>query len=153
MSKFKIILMFCGLFLLSGSLVFAEPIAVIVNKNNPHSDISLSQLGQIYQKKLTKWSYGIEIIPLDREFGAGIRDVFSEAVNSKSAKEIKEYWLDERYKGVTPPRELNSSELVKIQVASKVQAIGYVYLNEVDNTVKILKINGLSPNDLEYKIK
>lgn len=73
--------------------------------------------------------------------------------NSKGAKEMKEYWLDQRYKGVAPPYELNSSELVKMFIVSKGQAIGYIYLNEVDNTVKVLKINGLLPSDPKYKTK
>lgn len=153
MRKQKLSLLLAGLSLFLVTSVLAETMAVIVNLNNPHNEVTLTQLDQIFKKKLTKWNYGIEIVPLNREFGSEIRETFSQIVHKKGAKEMKEYWLEERYKGATAPQELNSSEAVKKMVAIKVQAIGYIYLKEVDNTVKVLKMGGLSPSDAGYKLK
>lgn len=153
MHRFRFLLLLIIFSFFSVATVFAEPIAVIVNLKNPRNEIGLPQLDQIFKKKLTIWSSNVEIVPLNREFGSQIRETFSQTAHSKSAKEMKEYWLEERYKGGTPPQELASSEAVKKSVAANMKSIGYIYLSEVDETVKVLKIGGLAPKESGYKLK
>lgn len=146
----------CVIFFVVFSLrSFAEPIAIIVNKNNPQNDISLRELDNIYRLKTTKWNHGGQIVPINRELSstAGIREAFSKIVHNMSLDDIQAFWLGQRYKGITPPLTQQSSVAVKRMVANVDEAIGYVYASEIDNTVKVLKVDGLNPGDPDYKIK
>lgn len=145
----------CVVFFVALSLrVFAEPIAIIVNKNNPQNDISLRELDNIYKLKTVKWSNGGQIVPINRGFSstAGIREAFSKIVHNMSLDDVQAFWLGQRYKGITPPLTQQSSVAVKRMIANVDEAIGYVYVNEVDSSIKILKVDGLGPNDPGYKI-
>ncbi|MBI4357004.1 MAG: substrate-binding domain-containing protein [Gammaproteobacteria bacterium] len=134
--------------------VFAEPIAIIVNKNNPQNEISLKELDNIYRAKATTWNNGSQIVPINQELTAtkGIREAFSRIIHNASLDDIQAFWLGQRYKGIKPPLTQQSSLAVKRMVANVEEAVGYIYANEVDDSVKVLKVDGLSPNDPGYKI-
>lgn len=143
-------------FLVGFSLrVLAEPIAIIVNKNNSQNDISLRELDNIYRLKTTKWSNEGQIVPINRELSSttGIREAFSKIVHNMSLDDMQAFWLGQRYKGITPPFTQQSSVAVRRLVANIEEAIGYVYASEVDNTVKVLTVDGSNPNDPNYKIR
>lgn len=154
MRKFKIIFLlttYC--LLLTTAFAYAEPIAVIVNKSNSQDELSIAELNRIYKGKMQKWPDGTKIVPINREFTAPIREAFSKAVHGKSLEKMKAYWYEQQYKGVRPPMIQQSSVAVKRMVSNVPGGIGYIYLSEVDETVKVLKIEGLNPGDEGYKLE
>jgi phosphate transport system substrate-binding protein len=132
---------------------FCEPIAVVVNKANTVDELSLSKLKRIYEAKMEVWPDGTEIIPLNRESIAPVRITFSKIVHGKEPIKMKGYWYAQRFKGIRPPMVQTSSHLLKKTVASVKGAIGYMYLSEVDNTVKVLKVDALMPGEVGYKLE
>lgn len=132
---------------------WAEPIAIVVNKSNASDDLSTLEIARIFEAKMNRWQDGTKIVPVNREFAASIREAFSESVHSKSVEKMRAYWYDQQYHGIVPPMTQESSVAVKRFVARVPGAIGYIYLKEVDDTVKVIKVDGLSCQDSGYKLQ
>lgn len=152
MQRFKEIF-FIFFFLFLTTSLYAEPIAVVVNKQNPAIELSSPELRRIYESKMFNWQDGAKIIPINRESTSQIRITFSKIVHGKDPEEMKVYWYGERYKAAQQPIVQGSSALIKKVVSTNAGAIGYVYLSEVDDTVKVLKIDGLAPGEGGYTLE
>ena len=65
---------------LSGTILAYDGIAIIVNPENPVSDLSLETIAKIYTGEITNWSEvggnDAEIVLIGREAGSGTRDGF-----------------------------------------------------------------------------
>ncbi|MFQ5680888.1 MAG: substrate-binding domain-containing protein [Candidatus Omnitrophota bacterium] len=138
---------------LSSVFSYAEPIAVIVNKTNPKDNVSLSELKRIYEAKTREWPNGFKIMPINRESTSDIRLAFSRLVHKKTPKQMKDYWYERQYKGIRKPIVQTSVALIEQIVSQVDRAVGYVYLSEVDDRVKVLRIDGLAPGDEGYKLR
>ena len=69
--------------------------------------------------------------------------------------EFKKYWLQKIFVGdlTSIPVSLGSNESMKVFVSRVPNAIGFVDAAMVDETVKVLKIDGRSPGDADYVLK
>lgn len=124
-------------------------IVVIVHKSNPIHDITVQELARIYKGKATKWSDGNKISVVNRESAAPIRSIFYK--NILGAK-VGDAFSDT---GTGLPFQTNiqtSAALVRYVVSHLPGAVGYVYSSETDETVKVLKIEGLRPDQEGYKL-
>ena len=126
----------------AAGLAFTE-IAVIVNPHNSASDISGKDLKNIYKLKKTTWPDGSRIEAINLKKTDPLRENFSKAVLKKSASAIERFYLKQALSGKgQPPKVLNSSSDVKKLVESDKNAIGYIDANDVDDSVKVLSIDG-----------
>ncbi len=118
-----------------------DGIAVIVNRSNPISDLSLSDIAKIYSGEITNWSKlggsSGEIVLVGREAGSGTRDGF-EAITKTENKC--------RYR-----QELTSTGAVITAVESNPNAIGYASLASVKGSVKAISVGGISPSEASVK--
>ena len=117
--------------------VAKDGIAIIVNPNNPVADLSIEQIAQIFTGEITNWSElggaDAEIAVFGREAGSGTRGAFEEIVGVEDAcKYTNEY---------------SSTGDVIGNVASNPNAIGYASLSAVDDTVKAVAVNGVTPSE------
>lgn len=118
-----------------------DGIAVIVNPENPVSDLSLEDIAKIYTGEITNWkdvggSDG-EIVLIGREAGSGTRDGF-ESITGTSEKC--------RYR-----QELTSTGDVITTVAGNPNAIGYASLASLKDNVKALSADGVAPSESTIK--
>ena len=64
---------------LTGTVLALDGIAVIVNPNNPVSDLSVEQIASIYKGEITNWKdvggNDAEIVLIGREAGSGTREI------------------------------------------------------------------------------
>lgn len=133
-----------------------DGIAVVVNKENTVKDLDSETVKKIFEGEITNWSEvggnDEDIIVISRESGSGTRDAFEEMMK-----------LTEEVDGATVPTlredalicEGNGS--VKASVASKTNAIAYLSLGYVDDTMNTVSIDGIVPSvetvkSGEYKI-
>ena len=128
---------------------WAGPIAVIVNKVNDASDLKSSNLARIYKGRMAKWPNGKKIHVIDHSFNSDIRLLFYDIVlDSKPTKKF--------FKPGSPipfKKMILVSDLATKKYISRIpNAIGYIRLSEVDDTVKILMIDGKLPTDEGYNI-
>ena len=126
---------------LTETVLAYDGIAMIVNPANPVEDLSLEQIADIYTGKITNWSEvggnDSQIVLIGREAGSGTRGGFEEIVGVVDACQYRQ--------------ELSSTGDVITTVAQNPDAIGYASLAAVKDTVKALKVAGVTPTGATVK--
>ena len=122
---------------LTETVIALDGIAVIVNAQNKVTDLTVEQIAQIFTGEITNWSElggaDAEIAVFGREAGSGTRGAFEEIVGVEDAcKYTNEY---------------SSTGDVIGNVASNPNGIGYASLSAVDDTVKAVAVNGVTPSE------
>ena len=116
---------------LTGTVLALDGIAVIVNPNNPVSDLSVEQIASIYKGEITNWKdvggSDAEIVLIGREAGSGTRDAC-------------------KYR-----QELTSTGDVITTVSQNPDAIGYASLASLKDNVKALTVGGIAPTEETVK--
>ena len=118
-----------------------DGIAIIVNPDNPLTDIDLDTLAKIYKGEITNWKdvggSDEEIVVIGREAGSGTRDGFESITGTKDACVYRQ--------------ELTSTGDVITAVSQNPAAIGYASLASVKDTVKALSVGGVVPTEETVK--
>ena len=133
---------------LKGETVALDGIAIIVNNENPVTDLSLEQIAQIYTGEIRNWSEvggnDEEIVLIGREAGSGTRDGFESITGTEDLCQYRQ--------------ELTSTGDVITTVSQNPAAIGYASLASVSDQTKTLTVDGVEPTedtvrDGSYKIQ
>ena len=127
-----------------GAPVQAADFVVIVNPQVEVSHLSLEALKRIYRKEKTEWPGGEAIVPFDHAGSPALRESFCEKVFGATVSEVQNFWMNKKMTaGIIGPRVFKSSTLIKKFVANTPGGIGYIPPEDVDDTVKIVTIDGL----------
>ena len=122
---------------LTETTVALDGIAMIVNPENPVSDLTVEQIADIYTGKITNWSEvggnDASIVLIGREAGSGTRDGFESITDTKDACQYRQ--------------ELTSTGDVITTVSQNPDAIGYASLAALKDTVKALTVGGVAPTE------
>ena len=122
---------------LTETVLAYDGIAIIVNPENPVEDLTLEQIASIYTGEITNWKdvggNDAEIVLIGREAGSGTRDGFESITGTSDACQYRQ--------------ELSSTGDVITTVAGNPDAIGYASLASVKDTVKALKVDGVTPSE------
>ena len=114
-----------------------DGIAMIVNPANPVSDLDVETIAKIYTGEITNWKdlggNDAEIVLIGREAGSGTRDGFESITKTEGNCKYRQ--------------ELTSTGDVITTVAQNPDAIGYASLAALKDTVKALKVNGVTPTE------
>lgn len=123
---------------LKETIIATDGIAVITNKANKVTDLTLDQVKDIYTGKITNWKeVGGEdapIVVVSREDGSGTRDGFQEKVGFESEELIKDAQISD------------ASGNIKSTVEGNANAIGYISFGYVDEAVNAVKVDGVEIN-------
>ncbi len=118
-------------------IIALDAIAVIVNRENPVSELTLQQIADIYSGKISNWAeVGGEdrpIVRLSRETNSGTHVYFLETVLRLGSKEDKTLFSMDTLL-------LPSSEGIIAEVRQNPNAIGYDGLGYVPDDVKMIAI-------------
>ena len=131
-------------------------IAVIVNKSNPVDDLPLSELREYFLAERGHWPNGggkVRVVMLEQ--GVPAREAALRLIYNMNEKAYVSYFLGKKFRGELPdePRQQASAADVIKFVSFVPGAIGYVRPEEVDASVKVLRVDGLAPGDPGYKLK
>lgn len=122
---------------LTETVLAYDGIAIIVNPENTVEDLTVDQIASIYKGEVTNWSEvggaDGEIVLIGREAGSGTRDGFESITGTKDSCKYRQ--------------ELTSTGDVITTVANNPNAIGYASLASVKDTVKALKVGGVTPTE------
>ncbi|QAV33398.1 phosphate ABC transporter substrate-binding protein, PhoT family [Fervidobacterium changbaicum] len=128
-------------------LVAWDGIAIVVHKNLPINNITIDQLRDIYTGKITRWNQlnpnlpNAEIVPFSRNTASGTFEVFKEKVLG-----------DEK---MSPRVRMLESSMAELETVAKTPySIAYFGVGYVDQSVKVISVNGVMPtkqNILSYK--
>ncbi len=133
---------------LKGTVLAYDGIAVIVNPENPVTDLTVEQIAKIYTGEITNWKDvggdDKEIVLIGREAGSGTRDGFESITETKNSCKYRQ--------------ELTSTGDVITTVSQNPNAVGYASLSAVKDNVKVLMVNGVAPSedtvkDGSYKVQ
>ena len=122
---------------LTETVLAYDGIAIIVNPENPVTDLSLEDIAKIYTGEITNWSEvggnDAEIVLIGREAGSGTRDGFESITGTEDACQYRQ--------------ELTSTGDVITTVSQNPDAIGYASLASVKDTVKAVSVDGITPSE------
>ena len=126
---------------LVGTVLAYDGIAVIVNPANTVEDLDIETIAKIYTGEITNWSEvggaDAEIVLVGREAGSGTRSGFEELTKTVDKCQYRQ--------------ELTSTGDVITAVAQNPDAIGYASLASVKDSVKALKVAGVTPTEETVK--
>ena len=118
-----------------------DEFVVIVNRSNQFDGLSRSKISFLYLRKVSRWPSGAEAYPIDLVSAQSLRREFTGSVLGISDEQLQSYWIDQREtRGVKPPIEVRDAAAAKALVASHPGAIAYIPASELDDTVKVLKV-------------
>ena len=114
-----------------------DGIAIVVNPENPVSDLDVDTIAKIYTGEITNWKdvggNDAEIVLIGREAGSGTRDGFESITDTKDACAYRQ--------------ELTSTGDVINTVSTNPNAIGYASLSAVGDSVKALTVGGVEATE------
>lgn len=117
----------------TATTIALDGIAIVVNNNNPLTDISMEDIAKIATGEITNWSQlggsDMDIVFVGREAGSGTRDGFESIVGVEDK--------------CVYAQELTATGAVIAAVAGNEGAIGYASLSSVEDTVKALTVDGV----------
>lgn len=116
----------------------ADELLVIANPSVSVSSLSNDELAAIYLLKMTLWSGGGNVVPVNREASSRNREVFSEAVLRQPPNALTAYWNQMHFKGKVPPLVQESDQAVLAFVQKVPGAIGYISASTQPQNVKVL---------------
>ena len=118
-----------------------DGIAMIVNPQNPVEDLDVETIAKIYKGEITNWKEvggnDAEIVLIGREAASGTRDGFESITGTKDACKYRQ--------------ELTSTGDVITTVSQNPDAIGYASLAALKDSVKALKVGGVTPTEETVK--
>ena len=130
------------------TVVALDGIAIVVNPENPVSDLDIDTIAKIYTGEITNWKDvggdDGEIVLVGREAGSGTRDGFESIVDVKDSCKYAQ--------------ELTATGAVISAVEANPLAIGYASLSAVGDTVAMVTVEGVecsedTVKDGSYKIQ
>ena len=123
------------------TVVALDGIAIVVNPENPVSDLDIDTIAKIYTGEITNWKdvggNDAEIVLIGREAGSGTRDGFESITDTKDACQYRQ--------------ELTSTGDVINTVSQNPDAIGYASRAAVGESVKALTVGGVEATEATVK--
>jgi ABC-type phosphate transport system substrate-binding protein len=133
-------LFYCALvgILACSSSVQADELIVIANQNVPVASLSSDELASIYLLKMSNWSGGTNVVPVNREASSPVRTKFSDMVLRQPQNVLNAYWNQMHFKGKVPPLIQESDQAVLTFVQKVPGAVGYISATTLPQNVKVL---------------
>lgn len=122
---------------LDETILAIDGIVLVVNTDNPIDDLTMEQVAKIYTGEVTNWQNvggnDLPIVCIGRETSSGTRDGFESIINIVDSCNYTQ--------------ELTSTGDIVQTVATNENAIGYVSLASIGDSVKTLTIDGVTPTN------
>jgi phosphate transport system substrate-binding protein len=117
-------------------IVGYDGICVIVNKANPIEKLTIDQLSDLFTGQITDWKAlggKGEVVLLSRDSTSGTYEFFKEHVVQKGDKKSTRDFAPSA-------QRLPSNEQIRDQVASTENAIGYIGMGYLNDSVKVVPV-------------
>ena len=122
---------------LTGTVLALDGIAVIVNPENPVTDMDMETIAKLYTGEIENWKdvggNDAPVVLIGREAGSGTRDGFESVTGTGEKCQYRQ--------------ELTSTGDVITAVAQNPDAIGYASLASVKDSVRALTVGGVAPTE------
>jgi hypothetical protein len=132
-----------------------QSLAIVVNHANPTDNLSIAELRKIFLGRKTRWPSGrrVAVAMLESQYPerrSALRQIYHMDENA-----YEEYFMKATFRGevFVAPKTLASPDLMRKFVFNAPGAIGYLRTSDLDDTVKVVKIDGLLPNQKDYSLQ
>ncbi len=133
----------------------AGDLAIIVNKASKLDTVSSADLARYFKAEKSKTPDGTKIAlamfaPDHPERAAALAGIYH-----MSEAEFADYFVEATFTGAVSaaPKALNSAAEVKAFVGGNAGGLCYLRASEADDSVKVLKVDGVAPGEAGYKLK
>ena len=130
-------------------------LAIVVNKTNPVENLSSNDLRSLLLGEQRTWAHGRRVTIVMREPGQPERLAVLKAVCRMTDSDYIRYFMQAQFSGdlQSTPKVLATVEGMRKFVFNVPGAVGYVRANEVDASVKVVRIDGRLPGETGYKLR
>lgn len=118
-----------------------DDFVVIVHKSNHFDSISRSKLGYLFQRKISRWPWGAEVMPIEPADAVLLKG-FAETVLHTTPEALAVYWIDQKAtRSVDPPLRAPNVQAAIESVATRPGAIAYIPSpSTLDERIKVLRL-------------
>jgi ABC-type phosphate transport system substrate-binding protein len=130
-------------------------LAIVVNRSNPTESLSLAELRKIFLGQQDHWSNGRRVAVVMLEPGNNERQVVLAQIYKMDEKDYNKYFVHSMFIGEVraAPKALSTPAEVLKFVFNVPGAIGYVKASEVDDSLKIVRVDSYLPGEKEYELR
>ena len=131
-----------------------ERYAVVVNPATPVSDVTLAQLRRIFRGEQQFWSGGARVVLFVQAEGTSDRTVVLKRVYEMDENAYKRYWIAKTFRDevASGPKLVSTSTLARRLTAQVPGAIAVIPLSAVNESVRVLRVDGRLPDEAGYAI-
>jgi ABC-type phosphate transport system substrate-binding protein len=135
--------------------ISTEPLAIVVNRSSPIEKLTFAELRSIFLGNRSHWANGKRITLVMREPGDGERKTILREVCGMNEDQFKTLFLRGLYTGdiLVSPKILSTPTGVRKFIFNVPGAIGYLRASDVDETVKVVRIDELLPGEKGYRLQ
>jgi len=131
---------YLSLLLMCSSLNAMAEVVLVVATGSPLESLSRHDIEDIFLGKTTTLPKIGKITPLDRN-DEKLREQFYTTYTGKSLSQVKSHWARIIFTGRGYPPKTVGLEELKAALRNSSNAIGYMTPDQVDGTIKVLKLN------------
>jgi len=132
-----------------------QSLAIIINRANPVDNLSLVELRRLFLGERNHWPNGHRVAVAMLDYGQPERQTVLRLIFRMDEKTYQDHLLRGMFRGdvFVAPKTLASPTIVRKFIFNAPGAIGYVRASDVDGTVKVVRIDGLLPQDKDYPLQ
>jgi phosphate transport system substrate-binding protein len=132
-----------------------QNLAIVVNLSNPTDELSFQELRSIFLGERSHWPNGRRITLVMMEPGQPERKAILRSIYRMSENDFNRHFLQGLFTGevFVSPKTLATPVGVRKFIFNVPGAIGYVRAADVDNTVKVVRIDGRLPGHKDYSLR
>ena len=129
-------------------------IAIVVRPDVPVDNLTFAELRRLMLGDRQYWSSDLKVTLLVRAPRARERDVVLKTIYQMSEAQFRQYWIAKvfRAEASSGPRVVYSNDMA-VELAAQIPgAVAFVDSSQIPNGLKVLKINGLLPQEAGYPL-
>jgi hypothetical protein len=133
----------------------SSAVAITVHVGTDIAELSLAQLRRIFLAEQQFWPDRSRITLLVRAPGAVERELVLDRIYRMNEDQFRKYWIAKMFRAEVPsgPKLVFSSNMALELVTAIPGSITFMNAQEIDDSVKVLKIDGFLPTDPDYPLK
>lgn len=129
-------------------------LAIVVNRSNPIDNLSFNELRRVFLGERSRWPNRHHIAVAMLGYGQPERQTALRLIYRMDEDGYEDHLLRGMFQGdvFTAPKTLASPMILRKFVFNAPGAIGYLRASDVDDSVKVIRIDGLLPGDKGYRL-
>ncbi len=140
---------------MSQEIVATSPLAIVVHKDAPVENLSLTELRSIFLADQQFWDDKTRIILLVRAPQSIERDFVLNRIYQMSEAEFRQYWISKMFRAEVPrgPKIVFSTDMTLDLITAIPGSISFMRADAVSEEVKVVRVDGALPADPGYPLK